>query len=679
MSTIPGSHSADTLSGTSGAELILGEAGDDLLRGLGGADTLLGGDGADTLTGQLAAATLTGGTGADLFGIVLPDSLMPLLDPSATMTRITDFSYADGDRLRLALASNESPPPVYPPGYSVWDLVYLRVTFASHVDGPRGYMPLVWTGNVAGNAPTPGMALPGEALGPFGYLASSLADPLGGGWLILDLTGDGQLGAGDRVVRFDAAEPLQIGPLAFQGTVPIQARIGTEAGEVLHGSGLPDPGPPSGPVSMSLGLIDNALDDMLSGGGGDDTLRGGAGADVLVGGEGADRLVGGSGGDTYHVDDLRDRVVEWEDVHVFLPPDHVLASVFHVLGAHVEMLTLLDEGGAIRGAGNALANAIAGNAHANRLLGRGGNDTLRGGGGDDSVFGEAGDDQVFGDDGDDLLGGGLGADSMSGGAGNDRLRGEGGADMLSGNDGNDWIAGADGDDTLDGGEGNDRLLGGTGNDVLSGGRGLHDTLLGGDGADTLHGAGEGVVPGDGDRLVGDLGNDYYSIESPGDVAVEFLGQGADTIAAYLDVATYTLPDAFEGLIFGGQMRTAIGNAADNAIAGSHQDERLEGRDGADTLTGERGSDTLLGGAGADLFDFVYWHGGNDVILDFEPGVDRLRLADWRFDDASVLYALTEDIAAGALLRHDPFNPAAGTMLLAGVAKSALLPGDLVLG
>jgi Ca2+-binding RTX toxin-like protein len=50
--------------------------------------------------------------------------------------------------------------------------------------------------------------------------------------------------------------------------------------------------------------------DVLNGLAGDDRLHGGAGNDILIGGLGADSLHGGKGNDTYHVDNVRDQVIE---------------------------------------------------------------------------------------------------------------------------------------------------------------------------------------------------------------------------------------------------------------------------------------------------------------------------------------------------------------------------------
>src|SRR3546814_11938118 len=52
---------------------------------------------------------------------------------------------------------------------------------------------------------------------------------------------------------------------------------------------------------------------------------------------------------------------------------------------------------------------------------------------------------------------------------------------------------------------------------------------------------------------------------------------------------------------------------------------LQGGQGQDTLAGGQGDDLLLGGQGGDAFVFS-GGGGQDVVLDFQPGEDTLHIA-----------------------------------------------------
>ena len=98
LDTLFGGQEGDTLSGGDGNDLLLGNLGDDLVLAEGGNDTVWGGQqndvlygdaGDDWLSGDRGDDTLTGGTGADRF----------FFTAGGGNDLITDFSFADGDRL----------------------------------------------------------------------------------------------------------------------------------------------------------------------------------------------------------------------------------------------------------------------------------------------------------------------------------------------------------------------------------------------------------------------------------------------------------------------------------------------------------------------------------------------------------------------------------------------------
>ncbi len=88
----------------------------------------------------------------------------------------------------------------------------------------------------------------------------------------------------------------------------------------------------------------------------------------------------------------------------------------------------------------------------------------------------------------------------------------------------------------------------------------------------------------------------------------------------------------------------IGTPANNFISGHRQDDLIPGVDGHDLLYGGKGNDTidggagfdmiaghqgddvLIGGTGGDCFDFALGH-GNNIIVDFEDGIDVIGLRD----------------------------------------------------
>lgn len=166
---------------------------------------------------------------------------------------------------------------------------------------------------------------------------------------------------------------------------------------------------------------------------------------------------------------------------------------------------------------------------------------------------------VFGD-GDDVLRAGPGDEVVQMGAGADRVLAREGADD---------VRGGAGDDVLIGGAGSDRLRGDAGDDVIHGD----------DGADALFGnAGD-------DRLKAGRGDDYVLGEAGDDYISGF--RGADSL---------------------------LGGAGDDRIFGGLDDDRID--PGA-------GDDRILLGPGRDLLVYDTADFGEDRVLDFRPGSDRV--------------------------------------------------------
>jgi Ca2+-binding RTX toxin-like protein len=372
--------------------------------------------------------------------------------------------------------------------------------------------------------------------------------------------------------------------------------------EELNGSGFNDT--LTGSLAHTLrGLAGN---DVLTGG---QTMYGGLGNDTITGGlslqgeDGDDILddargsgvgqggfmLGGTGNDTYYVDNLEDSVTELAgegtDLIVTDLTTYALtmANVENLTGTSTAMLTFT---------GNLLANAITGNVGDDLLDGRDGNDTLSGNAGDDDLRGGIGDDTILGGDGDDIAAGGSGNDTLNGDAGDDKLDGGSGNDVLNGGAGFDVLTGGSGDDTITSAGGADSIDGGSGNDTLIGG-GDADFLFGREGNDGLNG-GLGA-----DTMDGGLGDDAYYVDQAGDVVIESVDGGVDTVRAQVD---YTLTANVEELFVGGAGRNGTGNDLANTIHGAAASNVLSGLSGDDTLRGADGRDTLDGGAGADLLD-----------------------------------------------------------------------------
>ena len=108
-------------------------------------------------------------------------------------------------------------------------------------------------------------------------------------------------------------------------------------------------------------------------------------------------------------------------------------------------------------------------------------------------------------------------------------------------------------------------------------------------------------------MAGGIGNDTYVVDNVGDVVIEGVGEGIDTVQTAL--ANYILGANVENLIYTGNGNfTGTGNALANTI---------RGRNGADHLTGGAGNDFLNGGAGNDVFVFAAAGFGADRIQGFD--------------------------------------------------------------
>ena len=355
-------------------------------------------------------------------------------------------------------------------------------------------------------------------------------------------------------------------------------------------------------------LFGLAGDDILNGGVGNDILDGGDGNDVLDGGLGNDLMRGGNGNDIYFIDSANDLAIETSATGgidtVFSSVD-MFALSNNALSANIENLTLT--GTAAIGSGNASNNLIIGNDSNNTLYGKYGADKLDGG---------AGDDTLFGDDGNDTLNGGTGVDTMTGGAGNDIYFTDGGGETITEalNAGIDTVNSSvthflstnvenltlTGSDFINGfgNSLNNVITGNSGNNFL-GGYGGNDTLIGGLGIDFLYG-GIGA-----DSMVGGAGDDYYYVDAVvGDIVVELVGQGIDTVQSDRNFSLALLTNV-ENLVLTGTAINATGNALNNVINGNGSDNSLVGGAGNDSLNGGANSatagDTLVGGLGNDTY------------------------------------------------------------------------------
>jgi len=296
----------------------------------------------------------------------------------------------------------------------------------------------------------------------------------------------------------------------------------------------------------------------------------------------------------------------------------------------------------------AISNGYTGGFTAFNFDGFIGNLTLTGFAGDETITGATGNDTLGGGDGNDVLIGLAGNDSLDGGNGDDVLRGGAGDDTLIGGAGIDTASYGD---AVSGVTVNLGLAGaqatGAGNDTLTGienltGSAFADTLTGDAGANRLEGgAGDDRLDGaaGADTMAGGLGDDSYVVDDAGDLVVEAVGEGTDTVTSAI---SYTLTANVENLVLTGTAANGTGNELANVITGNASDNALSGGAGNDTLIGNGGNDVLDGGAGADQMaggtgddSYVVDDSGDLVTEGSGEGIDRVT--------AWVSYALAANV------------------------------------
>lgn len=382
-------------------------------------------------------------------------------------------------------------------------------------------------------------------------------------------------------------------------------------------------------------LLGGAGDDVLNGFAGADTLDGGAGRDLLDGGAGDDLLVvragdsaeGGAGDDFLRVEESLpaalaggagwDRLAfgaSWLDISGaslsgierlmsnFTALTATQLAAFREVGGFHERaafggLTLTRGGAAeVTLVGPLVSFTAYGSAEADVLVFapsyRGRLDVLAGSG-DDRITGAMGNDFLYGADGDDVLRGHCGDDTLDGG---------GGADILNGGWGNDRLIVRAGD----------RASGSAGDDVFSIEEDGALALDGGAGVDTIETANSAGRDISGVRLAGierlaaseiqltaaQLGGfrqvlGWSETATAGSAHLTAGGTATVTLGAAVTAFALTGSGAAETLTFQSAAAARI------AVAAGDGDDALTGAGGADDLAGEGGDDRLAGLGGDD--------------------------------------------------------------------------------
>jgi len=454
-----------------------------------------------------------------------------------------------------------------------------------------------------------------------------------------------------QVVDYEAAQSLTVTVKASDGAGSVKTTLTVKVSDVADTVVTP---PATGGTTGTTGtsgadsLTGGSGSDKLVGLAGADQLDGGAGDDVLEGGLGADRLIGGTGRDTASyalagaavtVDLLKPTANAGEAA------GDTFSGIEDVLGSAYGDRLSGDNG----------ANTLSGGAGNDTLLGMGGSDTLLGGAGNDVISGHGGNDVINGGAGDDRLSGGLGGwdrFAFEANWGKDTIVDyEDGVDKIdmtqTGLKFSDLKITQVGADTVaTSASGAAITFTGikasqiTAADFTFASAAPTNAAPSTPSADPVASA-PAVTPPSAPAstppqtvevidkpvvhaTVATAGDDIFAASLRADSFVGGAGRdtvdyGSSTAGLRADllkpVSNYGLAagDTFVGI------ENLIGGKFADVLSGDNGSNVLSGGDGADTLLGMGGADTLLGGAGADS---ISGHGGNDII-NGGAGNDRL--------------------------------------------------------
>jgi Ca2+-binding RTX toxin-like protein len=620
-----GNSSNNSIKGNKNNNTLVGDAGDDTLDGGSGSDIMAGGTGDDTYAVDNAGdvvteaanagndtvqSSITYTLGANLENLILAgSSAINGTGNSAnnTLTGNAGSNTLDGGAGADTMAGGAGNDTYVVDNISDWvteaanagaDTVQTTISYTLGLNLENliltGTIAMNGTGNSANNTIT-------------GNAGNNILD---GGFGSDIMAG----GAGDDAYVVDDVGDL-VTEAASAGTDTVQATISYTLGTNLENLILTGTSATNGTGNSSK-----------------NSITGNAGNNTLDGGAGADTLAGGTGNDTYVLDTAMDVVTELENAGT----DTVKSSISYTLGANLENL-ILSGASNINGTGNSSNNTIAGNTGNNMLDGGIGDDTLDGGTGADRMVGGAGDDIYMVDNASDVV-------TEAENAGNDTVQSSisfslatniehlaltGSASINgTGNSANNTITGNAGNNILDGGAGADRMLGGAGNDTYvvdnagdlvieaasagtdtvrsaisyALGSNLENLILTGTTAingtgnssnnNIIGNAGNNILNGGlgSDTMSGGSGDDTYVVDNAGDLVMEAINAGNDTVQSS---ATYALGANLENLVLiGSSAINGTGNSSKNTITGNAGNNTLDGGAGVDILTGLGGADSF---------------------------------------------------------------------------------------
>lgn len=120
----------------------------------------------------------------------------------------------------------------------------------------------------------------------------------------------------------------------------------------------------------------------------------------------------------------------------------------------------------------------------------------------------------------------------------------------------------------------------------------------------------------------------YNTQAEVDADANFLGSiGASRVQVDTGISGITATSHRNiSIAYNTIIENANGGSARDYLVGNDVSNKLNGNGGNDVLNGLGGDDILSGGAGADDFRF-FQNSGNDRILDFTSGSDKIRLTE----------------------------------------------------
>ena len=291
------------------------------------------------------------------------------------------------------------------------------------------------------------------------------------------------------------------------------------------------------------------------------------------------------------------------------------------------------------------------------------------------------------------------ANIVNGGSGDDILQGISGDDIITGFAGSDTFkifapanGVSDGIDTItDFTNGEDIVqlndIGGevvefvqNGNDVSLNVGGIQIALFeNADASDVLRETEFGGSPSTTKLIIGGVQQNLVTMGTQGGDNIEgapgitnhIIGLGGDDV-----LSGRGRPDILEGGAGNDNLQGSnssdqlFGGDDDDLLFGANGSDLLEGGGGDDIIDGGRGDDTLEGGAGMDQFIFNN-NFGDDIIIDFEVGIDIIAFAGAGFADFNAVVAAMSDTTNGVLI-DDGYGD---TIVLQGLVITDLSSAD----